>query len=763
MTIKFKLTIGFAIIIVSIFLSSVFGWYAMRQMASQTNQIVYLDEASKNALLGNNAIWRYSTTSNPEDAKQAGIALAAVIQNFKEAEPYIVLPEQKQRLQAVLQEMAQGKQAFDLVEENTRIVQTQVQTIAESQKAAFSSLAEAISRTENMLRAAWDSRRFEGSIQLQNANGYLLRSNMYIKTFHENPTAENAEAVQKLLRDALASMDKALENLAISETVENIRVARTNIDNFSAAFTQYALAKQNLDKAQTAVEERVGSLVSSINAMVNHAVTRLTVLKDSGELNTFIMGMLAIIASVLIAIATVLSISRPMKQAQNFADKVASGDFNARWQSTHTDEFGTLAHTINRAFDKVAEKNVWFESVLNSLPFLLATMDNERKFTFANTNVLNMLGKKLDQIKGQPCHTWGASICQTENCAIECCHKGIDSVNFVQPGLGDFRAMAVQLKDTHGSAIGYVDMVFDINEEVRLQKEAEEAGKHARMEVVNALEGIVERFSTAAEELSAQIEQSDRGAMETAQRMGETATAMEEMNSTVMEVAHNAGDASSAAHNMYSKAQEGASIVNEVVQGMGTLHKTASDMRGDMEALDARAEGIGLVMTTIADIADQTNLLALNAAIEAARAGEAGRGFAVVADEVRKLAEKTQHATAEVGKAIGEIQKAARQSRDNVENAVNAIAYNNTLSVQSGQSLEEILHVAEAAADKVRAIATAAEQQSATSEEINHTIEGVTTIANELSTAMSEANSAVTDLASQAANLRNIINKMRDA
>ncbi len=762
MSLKLKLSIGFVIIIISICLSSIFGWRAMRQMSDQTSQIVFLEEASKNALKGNNAIWRYCANGNPEDAKQAGIALASVIQNFNDATPYIMLQEQKQRLDNALKEMANGKQAFNLVEENTKVLQTQVAEIAKSQKLANDSLTDAIKRTEDKQREELIYRRFEGNLFLQNAKETLLRANTMIKFFYEDPTQQNADVVQNLLKEGIANIDKALDTLTTLETLDNIQVARDNFVKFSEAFTQFVTARQNLSTAQIAIEQRIESLVSQINTMVEFSKKRFTLIQANGELNTFIMAMFALLVSLIIAIAAVLSLSRPLKKAQSFANEVATGNFSARWENTSKDEFGTLAGSINQAFDKVADKNVWFESVLNSLPFLLATMDTNRRFTFANKNVLNMLNKSMDQIHGQPCHIWGASICQTENCAIENCLKGVSSTNFQQPGLGDFRAMAVQLKDKKGQAIGYVDMVFDINDEVRLQKEAEEAGRKARMDVVNALEGIVERFSTAAEELSAQIEQSDRGATQTAQRMGETATAMEEMNSTVMEVAHNAGDASSATHEMYTKAQQGANIVNEVVHGMNTLHDTASAMRGDMEALDSQAESIGLVMTTIADIADQTNLLALNAAIEAARAGEAGRGFAVVADEVRKLAEKTQHATAEVGKAIAEIQKAARLSRENVEHAVEAIAFNNTLSVQSGQALEEILHVAEAAADKVRAIATAAEEQSATSEEINRTIDGVTNIANELSTAMNEANAAVNDLASQASNLNNVINKMRE-
>lgn len=297
----------------------------------------------------------------------------------------------------------------------------------------------------------------------------------------------------------------------------------------------------------------------------------------------------------------------------------------------------------------------------------------------------------------------------------------------------------------------------------RAQTAAESAKREGMLAAARQLEGIVAVVSSASTQLSAQVERSKRGAAVTSERVGETATAMEEMNATVLEVARNAGDAAGAATAMRDNARDGAEIVNDVVRGMSVLHASASSLKGDMDGLNAQAEGIGVVMAVISDIADQTNLLALNAAIEAARAGEAGRGFAVVADEVRKLAEKTMQATQEVGKAVQEIQLATRKSLANVEGAVQAINRNNELATRSGQALGQILHRAEDAADRVRAIATAAEEQSATSEEINRALETVNSNSTETAGVMAEAARAVSSLAAQAHRLTEIIGDMKRA
>lgn len=284
---------------------------------------------------------------------------------------------------------------------------------------------------------------------------------------------------------------------------------------------------------------------------------------------------------------------------------------------------------------------------------------------------------------------------------------------------------------------------------------------NAMLAAANRLEEVASIVSSASSELSAQIEQSERGAAEQAARVTETATAMEEMNSTVLEVAKNAGMASDVSANTREKAEQGFNIVKKSVQAILRVQEQSLALKNDMVTLTEHAQSISQIMSVISDIADQTNLLALNAAIEAARAGEAGRGFAVVADEVRKLAEKTMASTTDVGNAIQSIQSSASKSMQQVDEAVKAVEDATGFANQSGDALSEIVKMVDNTADQVRAIATASEEQSASSEEINQSINQVNTIASETARAMQEAAKAISDLASQAQVLSRLIEDMK--
>lgn len=290
---------------------------------------------------------------------------------------------------------------------------------------------------------------------------------------------------------------------------------------------------------------------------------------------------------------------------------------------------------------------------------------------------------------------------------------------------------------------------------------AENAKREGMLVAAEQLEGVVSVVSAVTAELSAQIETSEHGAREQASRMTETTNSMDQMNSTVADVAKNASTAAELSVSTRQKADAGAQIVSHVVNSIHRVEEQSLKLKNDIQVLSEQSQSIDQIMGVISDIADQTNLLALNAAIEAARAGEAGRGFAVVADEVRKLAEKTMSSTQDVGNVISAIQQSTDKSVKQVEEAVQIIGEATELAGKSGEALQQIVDMADSTADQVRIIATASEEQSASSEEINNSIIQVNSIAEETSHAMNKATNAVAELAEQTQKLTELIENMK--
>ncbi|SBW10824.1 Methyl-accepting chemotaxis sensory transducer [uncultured delta proteobacterium] len=292
-------------------------------------------------------------------------------------------------------------------------------------------------------------------------------------------------------------------------------------------------------------------------------------------------------------------------------------------------------------------------------------------------------------------------------------------------------------------------------------KEKAEAGQQAILQAAANVEQVVSRVSSAVENINRQVDASTTQVTFQHERVTNSATAMEEMNATVLEVARSASAAAESSERAMEKAREGEGIVKNSIDSIINVQKDTEDLRTAMNKLGEQAVSIGTVMTVINDIADQTNLLALNAAIEAARAGEAGRGFAVVADEVRKLAEKTMDATKEVSSAITGIQAGARDSITAVDRTGKNLGIATDLVAKSGEALQHIVSESVAMADQIRSIATASEEQAATSEEIARSLDEINTSASETATAMQASSDATGDLTHQTHELQSLVQKLR--
>jgi methyl-accepting chemotaxis protein len=282
------------------------------------------------------------------------------------------------------------------------------------------------------------------------------------------------------------------------------------------------------------------------------------------------------------------------------------------------------------------------------------------------------------------------------------------------------------------------------------------------------LHGIVSRISetsgrvaTASEELAAGSTEMARGAEEQSGKTGQVASAVEEMSASVLEVAKNASGAADAAREAAQVAKRGGEIVARTVGGMEQIARSVEQVAGIIKALGQRSDQIGEIVRVIDEIADQTNLLALNAAIEAARAGEQGRGFAVVADEVRRLAERTGKATKEIAEMIRAIQGEAAGAVSSMEAGQGEVRSGVALAQEAGRALGEIVGVVDRVTAQVQQIAVAAEQQSASAEEISANVEAVATISRQALVAAQGTAQAAGELSGLASQLRGVVGRFK--
>lgn len=269
------------------------------------------------------------------------------------------------------------------------------------------------------------------------------------------------------------------------------------------------------------------------------------------------------------------------------------------------------------------------------------------------------------------------------------------------------------------------------------------------------------QIASASEELSSTSEQMSRGMQQQTSQTSQIASAMEEMSATVLEVAKNSQSASSSANEASTTAQKGGEVVTRTISGMMTIAATVEQSARTIGELGKSSDQIGEIVAVIDDIADQTNLLALNAAIEAARAGEQGRGFAVVADEVRKLAERTTKATKEIAQMIKNIQKETGTAVSAMEAGTKEVNEGVKLANQAGESLVMIVDAVNKVNDMIRQIATAAEEQSTAAEEISKSIEEIASVTKETSQGSNQTATASHELSRMATELQGTVGQFK--
>jgi|GEM_PF-651259 methyl-accepting chemotaxis protein len=489
---------------------------------------------------------------------------------------------------------------------------------------------------------------------------------------------------------------------------------------------------------------------------------------------------------------------KPILKLSEAADKFTAGDLNIEVQVESKDEIGKLGESFNNMISKISEQLQY----LDNLPTPVMIINKDFSIKYMNKAGAELLGKTQAELLGQKCfNNFKTKDCGTDKCSCAQAmakNKVVTEETITNPNGKTLPIMytGAPIKDKQGNIIGAMEYVVDISniknmqeylsrkttEMVGIMKQFAEGDLTVSLAIekedeignlfnsfnvaVNNLRELIQNVNesvhataSAANQISSSSEEIAAGAQEQSSQTTEVAGAVEEMTKTIFETSRNASAAADTAKLAGERAVEGGKVVSETITGMNKISEVVSKSAEKVFTLGQNSDKIGEIIQVINDIADQTNLLALNAAIEAARAGEQGRGFAVVADEVRKLAERTTKATKEIADMIKTIQRDTIEAVESMKKGTAEVLEGKKMTEKAGVVLNDIVESSKKVTDLVTQVAAASEEQSAASEQISKNVEAIERVSQESTFGVQQIAKASEDLSNLTISLQKLITK----
>jgi methyl-accepting chemotaxis protein len=454
----------------------------------------------------------------------------------------------------------------------------------------------------------------------------------------------------------------------------------------------------------------------------------------------------------------------PIRDLQNAARRVAQGDADFIINIKTKDEFGKLEEAFSEMLHNIKEQTYIANKIAaGELDVEVKIKSDKDILSKSLLSVVNTLKNLINELKSLTDSALDGKLKTRGNQdkflgsfkeIVEGVNKTLDAVIIpMQEGSGVLSVMATG--DFTAKVTG------DYKGDHQLLKASINQLGEALSLVISDVAGAILAASSASTEISASTEQMATGSQEQSSQISEISAAVQEMTKTICVTSNNASTANQTAQQAGKAAEEGGKVVAETVAGMTKIAEVVTLASNTVRELGNSSDQIGEIIQVIDDIADQTNLLALNAAIEAARAGEQGRGFAVVADEVRKLAERTTKATKEIAIMIKKIQADTSNAVESMNKGTLEVQKGTEMAHKAGASLDEIIKSTGHVVDVVTQVAVAGEEQSAAAEEISKNIEGITVVIQETSEGIQHIAEASEDLSRMTGNLENMISRFK--
>jgi PAS domain S-box-containing protein len=597
------------------------------------------------------------------------------------------------------------------------------------------------------------------------------------------------------VESAVSSLKESVE--ASSLSVDSKAQLFSKVDDYLSRFKE--LTDLIADEAKLIDSFRKS--VQNIEPKIEEMVERKEAKAETYANLSIIVLIISVFVSIFIGIVVSKNIAEPIIKISKASKQVASGELDVEVDFNSKDELGELGESFNAMSANISQQT----KDLNSLASPVMMIDNDFNIDYVNEIAAQVVGKDQKSLLGQKCYDhFKTDHCQTENCACMLSMKtnsnqAAETISHANNGELAIAYSATPRRDKKGNVIGALEFIIDVTKakdhekylEKSTQKILAEMDKFSNgdltieLEIENkddvvgklysgfnkAVQNIkemvmhvsesVQATASASHEISSSTEQMAVGSQEQSSQTTEIAGAMEQMTKTVIETTHNTTSAAQSAKDAGKLAEEGGKVVKDNVIGMEKISEVVSKAADKVSELGANSEKIGEIVQVIDEIADQTNLLALNAAIEAARAGEHGRGFAVVADEVRKLSERTAKATQEIATMIETIQSDTGEAVKSINDGNDEVKNGKLLTEKAGEMMSEIVRSVNKSVDEINQVATASEEQSATTEQISKSIEMINNVASESAQGVQQVAHATEDLSRLTNNLQELISSFK--
>lgn len=501
------------------------------------------------------------------------------------------------------------------------------------------------------------------------------------------------------------------------------------------------------------IDNRKNLLEAEVSRMLSRSLITIII--------GMILGTLAFLFTFLKIIPKLLS---PINKFKDLLKRYSLGDYRENSELNTKDEFGEMSIMLNKLREAQLEKINAAEKIASGdLSHQINALSEHDSLSFSfnrMTETLNRLVQEMNRLTEES--VLGNSSTRGNEKSFEGAYRNIikgvnNTLDTVYAPINEAVLALEQVAE--GNLTTKIETEYKGDHE-KIKKSINFATASLR-KTITEVSHAVTSAANSANQISSNSEKMALGAQHQTSEAVKVVHAVEEMTKSIFTSSQNTSSAAEASKHAGKIAKDGGKVVEETIHGMINIADIVKSSADTVKALGKNSEQIGEIIQVINDIADQTNLLALNAAIEAARAGEQGRGFAVVADEVRKLAERTTKATKEIAVMIKQIQKDTSKAVDSMQKGTTEVERGKISAQNARESLKEIISGADKVVDIVSQVAAASEEQSATSEQISKNIESIGNVTQESASGIQQIAHAAEDLNKLTNDLQELVSQFK--